>query len=120
MAAGGKRAGAGRPRSDASVSKDNTLVVTKLRGGAEQGWEVLAEAYPSLLRLAVDVAQGKVEGGSKQPNVSMLKTLLELLPRVLGTDDTKDDSVLTGLLKDIRAITIETTSNPKPSMDTDV
>lgn len=117
MPAGGKRAGAGRPRSDASVSKDNTLVLKKLRGGAQQGWEVLADEYPSLLRLAVDVAMGQVKDGSKQPNVSMLKTLLELLPRVIGTDDSKDNSTLTDLLRTIRAVNTEATANPQPPLD---
>ena len=120
MPPGGKRPGAGRPRAEANIAKDNAIVFKKLRGGAQAGWECLAEAYPSLLRLAVAVAEGKVEGGSKQPNVSMLKTLLELLPRVIGTDDSKDNSVLTDLLSNIRAINTETTINIKSTMDQDV
>ena len=116
MAAGGKRAGAGRPRKDANVLKENKLVLRKLRGGAEQGWEVLAEEYPSLIRRAVSIAMGDVDK-KISPNVSMLKTLLELLPRVVGGDDDKENSKLTDLLSTLRAINTEATNHNKPTLD---
>lgn len=115
MAHGGIRPGAGRPRSVTRVAQENQIVAKKLRGGAELGWEVLADRYPALIRLAVEVAQGEHSEG--KPNTAMLKTLLELLPRVVSADADPSDSPLTGLLGDIRAIIREGGADRKPYVD---
>ena len=64
MQHGGTRPGAGRPRSVARSGKDNEIVTKKLKGGAQAGWEVLAEEYPSLIRLAVEFAKDPNERAS--------------------------------------------------------
>ena len=99
---GGARKGAGRPRKNANVLKQEGIVARRLKGGAEQGWEVLAEKYPSLIRMAVDLALGKTDKISS-PNVPMLKTLLELMPKVVGTDPDTATSPITQLLERVLA-----------------
>ena len=115
MQHGGARPGAGRPRAAASVNKDNEIISKKLKGGAQAGWEVLADEYPSLIRLAVEFAKGDIDG---KPNPSMLKTLLELMPKVVGTDADADDATVIQLVRELRAtITTNDTSNPeRPSL----
>ena len=106
MQHGGARPGAGRPRSAAQAGKDNEIISKKLKGGAQAGWEVLADEYPSLIRLAVEFAKGDVDG---KPNSSMLKTLLELMPKVVGTDADAEDATVIQLVRELRA-TITTDS----------
>jgi hypothetical protein len=115
MQHGGLRAGAGRPRSITRTGKENELVSKKLKGGAQAGWEVLADEYPSLIRLAVDFAKGDVDG---KPNPSMLKTLLELMPKVVGTDADAEDATVIQLVRELRAtITPNSTNNAEePSL----
>ena len=115
MQHGGARPGAGRPRAAASVNKDNEIISKKLKGGAQAGGEVLADEYPSLIRLAVEFAKGDIDG---KPNPSMLKTLLELMPKVVGTDADADDTTVIQLVRELRAtITTNDTSNPeRPSL----
>ena len=113
MQHGGARPGAGRPRAAASVNKDNEIISKKLKGGAQAGWEVLADEYPSLIRLAVEFAKGDIDG---KPNPSMLKTLLELMPKVVGTDADADDATVIQLVRELRAtITTNDTSNTEES-----
>ena len=113
MQHGGARPGAGRPRAAASVNKENAIVSKKLKGGAQAGWEVLADEYPSLIRLAVGFAKGDVDG---KPNPSMLKTLLELMPKVVGTDADAEDATVIQLVRALRAtITTNDTSNSEKS-----
>ena len=107
MQHGGARSGAGRPKTAARSIKDNEIVSKKLKGGAQAGWEVLADEYPSLIRLAVEFAKGDVDG---KPNPSMLKTLLELMPKVVGTDADAEDATVIQLVRELRA-TIITDSN---------
>jgi hypothetical protein len=107
MQHGGVRPGAGRPRSAAGIGKDDAVVSKKLKGGAQAGWEVLASEYPSLIRLAVEFAKGDIDG---KPNPSMLKTLLELMPKVVGTDADSEDATVIQLVRELRA-TISTESN---------
>ena len=107
MQHGGARSGAGRPKTAARSIKDNEIVSKKLKGGAQAGWEVLADEYPSLIRLAVEFAKGDVDG---KPNPSMLKTLLELMPKVVGTDVDAEDATVIQLVRELRA-TIITDSN---------
>ena len=99
MQHGGARPGAGRPRAAASVNKENAIVSKKLKGGAQAGWEVLADEYPSLIRLAVGFAKGDIDG---KPNSSMLKTLLELMPKVVGTDADTEDATIIQLVRELR------------------
>ena len=106
MQHGGARPGAGRPKSIARSGKDNEIVTKKLKGGAQAGWEVLAEEYPSLIRLAVEFAKGNIDD---KPNASMLKTLLELMPKVVGTDADAEDATVIQLVRELRA-TITTDS----------
>lgn len=107
MAAGGARPGAGRKRSEDRAVKQDEIVVRKLKGGAKLGWEVLADEYQSLIRLAIEIAKGE----DSKPDRSMLKTLLELLPRVVGTESDDSNVIITGVLGDIRAIIHEAKSN---------
>ena len=107
MQHGGARPGAGRPRSAAGINKDDSIVSKKLKGGAQAGWEVLADEYPSLIRLAVEFAKGDIDG---KPNPSMLKTLLELMPKVVGTDADAEDATVIQLVRELRA-TINTDSD---------
>ena len=99
MQHGGARPGAGRPKAAAQATKDNAIVSKKLKGGAQAGWEVLAEEYPSLIRLAVGFAKGDIDG---KPNSSMLKTLLELMPKVVGTDADTEDATIIQLVRELR------------------
>ena len=99
MQHGGTRPGAGRPKSIARTGKDNEIVTKKLKGGAQAGWEVLAEEYPSLIRLAVEFAKGDIDG---KPNSSMLKTLLELMPKVVGVDADAEDATIIQLVRELR------------------
>jgi hypothetical protein len=109
---GGKRVGAGRPSGVSSALQDAGIVTRKLKGGAEVGWEVLAEEYLSLMRRAVQIAQGEIDGVTVSQGVSMLKTLLELMPKVVGADTGPNDSPITQMLRDMRAqITITPTNN---------
>ena len=118
MQHGGARPGAGRPRSGASVGKDNEIVAKKLKGGAHAGWEVLADEYPSLIRLAVEFAKGEIDG---KPNSSMLKTLLELMPKVVGADADAEDATIIQLVRELRGSanynTNNTTNTSKPSVE---
>jgi len=108
---GGKREGAGRPRGNSSAMKDAGIVTRKLKGGAEVGWEVLSDEYLSLMRRAVQIAQGTVDDVTTTQSVSMLKTLLELMPKVVGADTDQEDSPIAQMLRDMRAkITITTDS----------
>jgi hypothetical protein len=99
MQHGGARPGAGRPRSMSRVGKENEIVTKKLKGGAQAGWEVLADEYPSLIRLAVEFAKGEIDG---KPNSSMLKTLLELMPKVVGADADAEDATIIQLVRELR------------------
>jgi hypothetical protein len=107
MQHGGARQGAGRPRSAARLGKDNEIVTKKLKGGAQAGWEVLADEYPSLIRLAVEFAKGEVDG---KPNSSMLKTLLELMPKVVGVDADAEDATIIQLVRELRGTVNNDTS----------
>lgn len=102
---GGKREGAGRPTKLSTTLKNEAVVRKRLRGGAEAGWEVLAEQYPSLMRRAIALALGCDLKGEEvaPPNVSMLKTLIELMPKVVGTDTGADDSPIAQLIKRMHA-----------------
>ena len=115
MQHGGARPGAGRPRTAAQVGKNNEIVSKKLKGGAQAGWEVLADEYPSLIRLAVEFAKGDIDG---KPNPSMLKTLLELMPKVVGTDVDAEDATVIQLVRELRAtISTDNASSPEePSL----
>ena len=116
MEHGGARQGAGRPRSIARIGKDNEIVSKKLKGGAQAGWEVLADEYPSLIRLAVEFAKGDIDG---KPNSSMLKTLLELMPKVVGTDADAEDTTIIQLVRELRgSINYNTTTTTdEPSLE---
>ena len=106
---GGRRTGAGRPSSSANAKKSDAIVQKKLRGGAELGWEVLGEKYQSLRRVAVELAIGK---DGEKPDGKMLKTLLELMPKVVGTDTNNEDSPIATMLREMRVrITAETKSS---------
>ena len=80
---GGARPGAGRKRSNESIVKDNETVLRRIRPLAEEGWGVLAESYPSLIRKAIELAMG---GENSPPNIVMLKTLIEQLPKLAGSE----------------------------------
>ncbi len=95
MASGGARAGAGRPKVAATVVKENELVERKLRAMAEEGWGVLADAYPELIRQAVVMAMGNEE---TKPDKSMMKTLVELMVKVVGSERDQNDTAIKQLV----------------------
>jgi hypothetical protein len=104
------------------VLQSEKIVRKKLRGGAEAGWEVLADKYPSLIRAAIVVALGNDETGTVRvaPNVSMLKTLLELMPKVVGADTDAEDSPIAQLVKGLRVRLSATVEDSEPVMGSDV
>jgi len=96
---GGKREGAGRPRTAAGIARDNKIVERKLKLSAEEGWEVLAESYPNLMRVAVASAIGEAEDGKKaQPNITILRTLLELMVKVAGSEPDQSETAIKQLV----------------------
>lgn len=92
---GGARTGAGRPRTTSGVKRADKIIERKLKTMAEMGWGVLADAYPSLMTAAVDVALGDK---TRMPNVMMLRTLLELMVRVVGSEPDQSESQITKLV----------------------
>lgn len=95
MQHGGARHGAGRPRELATIARENDIVQRHLKASAEAGWEVLADRYPELMRTAIGIAIGD---DAAKPNVSMLKTLVELMLRVVGSEPDQADSAITKLV----------------------
>ena len=99
---GGARPGAGRPRNTKSIERDNATVAKKLIGGAQAGWEVLADEYPSIVRLAVEMAFGKHDPDNK-PDKAIIKTLLELLPKVVGPETDNSESPIAQIVRELIA-----------------
>ena len=101
---GGKRDGAGRPTASSHIEHDNKIVERKLKASAEMGWEVLADSYPELMRKAIETAMGSEK---IQPNITLLKTLLELMVKVSGSEpssnETVTDALVKGFIEDVRA-----------------
>ena len=110
MQHGGKREGAGRPRKESRVLREEGVVKHRLRGGAELGWDALADDYYSLIRAAIDLALGNPEEGIR-PNVPMLKTLLELMPKVVGPGDEAGECPMAQLVKGLH-VKLTATSDP--------
>ena len=52
------------------------------------GWEVLAESYPDIMRKCVELAMGSPPDsdgkGGRAPNIVLLKSLLEMVPKLVG------------------------------------
>lgn len=94
---GGKREGAGRKTKINSVRsiQADKVVGKKMKLLAEQGWEVLADSYPDLMRRAVEIAIGNED---KAPNITMLRTLLELMVKVTGTETEVEDTQLSKMV----------------------
>jgi hypothetical protein len=108
MEHGGARPGAGRPSKTSNVLKGEAVVQRRLRGGAELGWEALADEYPSIMRAAIELALGNEDN---KPDKSMLKTLIELMPKVVGVEQDTEDSPITKMLRELHVrITAETKS----------
>lgn len=105
MQQGGKRDGAGRPRESASVMQSDTIVARKLKSSAEKGFEVLAGSYAKLMHKAIAMA---LEGDK-----SMLKTLVELMPRIVGTEADQADSKITKLVENF----LDRLPNPSNTKD---
>lgn len=97
---GGKRPGAGRPPALSPQLREAKEVAKRLWIGAQLGWGQLAKDYPSLIGIAVKVAKGDYDNG--KPNVQMLRTLLELMPRVVGEESDPSDSPIQRLLKGLK------------------
>ena len=116
MPSGGPRDGSGRPRAVATVLRDRKVVERRLKLAAEEGWEVLADSYVSLMRAAIDVALGKP--GDGPPNIMMLKTLVELMLKVVGSEPDQADSVIKQLVERFLARTQEPNGD-KPAVDGD-
>ena len=94
---GGSRSGAGRPRGEAGIVKANAFVAKKARGLAEDGIEVLAESYPDLMRAAIAMAMG--DGDKKLPSIPMLKTLVEMLPRLTQAETEESETEVAILIR---------------------
>ena len=99
---GGARPGAGRKRKTENVVRDNEKVAKKLIGGAQAGWEVLADEYPSIIRLAIEMARGEHDPDGK-PDKTIIKTLLELLPKVVGPETDNSESPIASLVRELVA-----------------
>ena len=113
---GGKREGAGRPRTLESLQRDKRIVERKLKASAEVGWEVLADAYPTLMSVAVAVAMGNAK---EKPNIVMLRTLLELMVKVVGSDAEPADSPIQQLVGKFIARIQESRAPDGPPLDGD-
>ena len=108
MEHGGVRPGAGRPSKTSNVLKGEAVVQRRLRGGAELGWEALADEYPSIMRAAIELALGNEDN---KPDKSMLKTLIELMPKVVGVEQDTEDSPIAKMLREMHVrVTAETKS----------
>jgi len=108
MEHGGARPGAGRPSKTSNVLKGEAVVQRRLRGGAELGWEALADEYPSIMRAAIELALGNEDN---KPDKSMLKTLIELMPKVVGVEQDTEDSPIAKMLREMHVrVTAETKS----------
>ena len=104
----------GRPPSLERQLEEARSLAKQLRAGAVLGWQELAAEYPSLMAQAIQIAKG---GYTKtvvdrdwatheivaDPDVSMMKVLLELLPKVLGDTDEDDKSPIRSLLSNLKA-----------------
>lgn len=99
MPSGGAREGAGRPRVAAAVIKDNKIVERKLRSAAEMGWEVLADSYPDLMRKAIALALGSDGEKPEKPDKQMMKTLVELMVKVVGSEPDQQDTAISQLVR---------------------
>ena len=99
---GGSRSGAGRPKKH--VGDANAVVGKKLASKAEFGYEVLAESYPDIMRKSIEMALGKEADdagkGGRQPDRTMLKALLELVPKLVGNTEDGKPSQITLLIQD--------------------
>ena len=94
---GGKRPGAGRPKGAPSQRQiqGGRVVARKLVELSGQGYEVLADNYALLMGKAVDLALGD----AKRPaNVALLKTLLELMVKVVGPEPEPENNTLRQLV----------------------
>ena len=93
---GGKREGAGRPRQAAALASDDALVERKLKSNASMGFEVLADSYVDLMRKAVGMAMGSED---VKPDKGVMKTLLELMIKVVGTEPNQGETPMSRILE---------------------
>lgn len=102
--AGGVRKGAGRKPELSRQLVEARGLAQRLWIGAQQGWKELADEYPSLIALAIRVAKGEDAEGKAvgEPNVPMLRTLLELMPRVVSEEREQEDSPIQRLLGSLK------------------
>ena len=101
---GGARQGAGRKPELSKQLVEARSLAQRLWIGAQQGWKELANEYPALIALAIRVAKGEDGDGRVigEPNVPMLRTLLELMPRVVSEEREQEDSPIQKLLGSLK------------------
>lgn len=104
----------GRPPSLEKQLEEARALARQLKDAVNAGLGVLAVHYPDLMRQAVQMAQGghkvvkfdrdwerhEVEA---EPNIVILKTLLELLPKVTGESVVDESSPIANILRNLRA-----------------
>ena len=96
---GGRRPGAGRPRSASSIAQQNEIIKNKVRPQVEGGLERLGDAYIPLMHRAIIEALGDEEEG-RRPNVMLLRMLIEMGPKVIGADDGEKESLVTNMVRE--------------------
>ena len=107
------RVGEGRPLSLSKQIAEAQALARQLHDAASAGWVVLAREYPGLMELAVQLARGGIEvtrydrdftpyQAVTEPNVMMMKTLIELLQKVVGEQANDGTSPITELLRNLK------------------
>lgn len=97
---GGARPGAGRPRKQASELVKREKFPQRLQPGYVLGSEFLASKYRDLLSLAVELAVGRHESCEGKPNIALLRTLLDLGPKLSLFYLEPNDSPIAKLLRE--------------------
>ena len=90
----------GRPRKLFGQIAEARKLSQRLHLGLEIGLDKLANAYPGLLELAIEIAMGKREG--QEPDRVMLGKLIELLPRIVGEPGEDGEAPIGKLYQELR------------------
>ena len=105
---GGKRKGAGRPSniSLALAEERQGIVLSKLQVGFLRGRQELADKYPALMSTAIEVALGVRDEENGQwvvpPSITMLRSLTDLLPRIVGDAGSSGESPVDSIIRELR------------------
>lgn len=122
--------GAGRPLTLEHQIEEARALAKQLQAATSLGLKRLAQEYPELMDLAIKLAKGGHEVTrydkdftpytvTAEPNVAVLKTLLELLPKAMGEQVGEDLSPIAGILRNLRAEVANIQINVGKSVDED-